>query len=192
MSAQPTLQIPADFEDMLKALCVASRIQRPLALHDEVLKQALLAKGFIAPSSTGHWGTVLLEDTMKVPGAAQVIVLLLQSHPIPVLKPSFAPVDLPALEPVRTVEAPAHAEPPPPPSVISKRRIELSAAEQEILRHSQVLGVAVDSLQRELDQMLAVLRPHFEEIEDPAQMIELTRTLPPGSLRRHLEEKATK
>jgi hypothetical protein len=186
MSNAVPLVIPPDFEDLLKALSVAARIQRPLELHDEALRTALFVRGFTTPFGAGFVGTVLLDETLKLPGAAQMVTLLLQAPaPTLVARPSYAPIEPPVTAAV-SATATSHPTPPAPP----KRRIELSPAEREILRHSQVLGVAVDSLQRELDTMLNVLRPHFEEIEDPSQMLELSKTLPPSALRKLLEEKS--
>lgn len=186
------VRIPSDFEAMLHALCAAARIQRPLVLHDKDLCTALANQGFVAASGSGYIGTPSLENLVGIPGAGRVIAALLTAPPTTVSAPvqapilaepeaaaSFAPVaeSVPVAAPVAPVSAPT----------TQPKRIEMAQAEKEILRHAQVLGVAIDSFRRELDQMLEVLRPHFEEVEDPSQREALIRALPPGKLRSSLE-----
>lgn len=196
------VRIPSDFEAMLHALCAAARIQRPLVLHDKDLCTALANQGFVVASGSGYVGTPSLENLVGIPGAGRVIAAMLTAPPpaaalafaapAPVSAPvpapilaepgvaaSFAPVaeSVPIAAPLAPVSAPT----------TQPKRIEMTQAEKEILRHAQVLGVAIDSFRRELDQMLEVLRPHFEEVEDPSQREALIRALPPGKLRSSLE-----
>ncbi len=206
-------QIPADFEELLKALGVAARVAKPLLIADSAVATALAERGLIRVFGSGFVGSAILSDLMSVAGAVQMISMLCQKPPLapelpamaaataPPPAPSFTPVPA-APEVVPTPPAPVPAAvaaaPPPapstftpaaPPPAAAEKRISLTDSERELLRHGQVLGVHIDALQAELDKLFTGMGARFEEIEDLVQLDDLSRQLPHCALRVRLRQR---